>query len=555
MLNALRASSTLKTATVRDFSGGWNVLDDDLNLATNYSVDAENIGYDIDGTMAVRYGTQLFVNASLALSSTGTLINAFYYGSAFVCVFSNGEIIRVYGDKTLERIWDASIAAALPGAPSGWSTTSFVSFAIFNGELIICNGVDKPLKIETDYTVDYLQDPATGSNLNVPICRYVVACNRFLVMAGDPVDPNRVHISSRDTSGVWYGDADPNNGTYVDIGSVVPEATIIRGIVPFRDRLIVTYAEGSIIGQLGIFDADGNHTPNFDDGVPQYGGVSHRALVSYGDDVLLLDGVGAASLQRTVFTGTIRPERTSDLIDPPMTAMMAALSFGSLEDRIFSVYDQRAGKFMFFIPNADTAAATTETRAFVFTYRPSLKVSSWAYYTGWNWTCAFRTSQNNVFFGRADGSIYLYGNPENEFEADFLDDVAVNNGEGAPINFTWEMPWLDFGRRAKSKTTKYISFDTRGTARFTCDMFADRIMVDRDLLPIPALSMEFVGGDTHGYGQGQQPYGGGRSTSYERLIHWPCKFNIAKLKFSGQAVGGLRFVAITMHYNEGGIHR
>lgn len=555
-LRPARTSPKIKTSTLRDFSGGLNVLDDDLNLASKYAVISDNIGYDIDGAFAVRYGTRLFTDAAIALSAPARLINAMYYNNNIICVFSSGEIVRVDGVGAVSVMWNAAVAALLPDSPAAWGITESASFAQFNGELIIANGSDKPLIVHQNLSIEYLHDVATGSNINVPIARYVVVCNRFLVMVGDPVYPNRVHISSRDTSGTWYGDAPPNNGTFVDIGSIIPDGNIIRGAVPFRDKLIITYAEGSIIGQLGVFSEDGEtHTPDFSDGVPEYGAVSHRVLASYGDDILMLDGVGVSSLKRTVFTGTIRPERVSDLVDPEMTKMLDALDFGSLEDRTFSVYDPRSGKFYFFIPNADTIGETTETKAFVFTFRPSLNVTSWQTHSGWNWTCALRSSQGNIFFGDASGKLYLMGSKENPIDHDFEGNISINNGDGLPIMFDWEMPWVDFNKRVRTKSSKYISFDARGTARFTCRMFADRYRYDVNLQEVPELQLDFVAGDTGGYGHGPQPYGGGLNTNNQQLIAWPCKFELAKLHIDGQAAGGLRFVSVSISYHDGSIFR
>lgn len=550
----IRYKEELKTATVRDFSGGWNVLDDDLNLASKYAVKMYNCYYGVEKTVNIRYGTSLFVDTRIALSTPAILVNAEYFGEYIIAVYSNGEIIRIGADSSVERIWDSFIASQLPDAPAGWSATFFVSFAQFNGELIICNGVDKPLKVQVNYTVDYLQDVATGSNLNVPIARYVVACNRFLCMAGDPVYPNRVHISARDTSGTWYGDPPPNDGTYIDVGSVIPNGNIIRGITPFRDRLIVAYAEGSIIGQLGIYTQEA-HTPNFDDGVPEYGAISHRSFANYGDDVLLMDRVGVSSLKRTTFTGTIKPERVSDLVDPEIAAILDTFAYEVLEDRVFSIFNQREGQFMFFVPNGTTAANSTESVGYIFNYRPSLGVTSWARFDGWNWVCAVRTGQNNIFFGDKEGRFWLYGSAQNVITEDFIGDVTINGGEGTPISFEWELPWLDFGKRAKSKTSKYISFDTRGTARFTCKMYVDRYTQDYGGVEAPQLTTEFVGGDTGGFGNGPQAFGGGRDTSNELLYAWPAKFQICKLNFSGDAAGGLSFASITVHYQDGGINR
>jgi hypothetical protein len=135
---------------------------------------------------------------------------------------SNGDVISVLGDGTTTRIFDAVIAAALAGAPAGWHTTTFASFAQFNNKLIICNGVDKPLIVSPNLTVDYLQDIATSTNINTPICSYVTTCDRYMVMAGDPVHPNSIHISARDTSGTYFGDTAPNDGTFLDVGSILP---------------------------------------------------------------------------------------------------------------------------------------------------------------------------------------------------------------------------------------------------------------------------------------------------------------------------------------------
>lgn len=550
----VRYKEQLKTATVRDFSGGWNVLDDDLNLSSKYAPKMYNCYYGVESTVNIRYGTNLFVSTRIGLTGASDLINAEYFGEFIIAVYANGEIIRIGADGSIERIWDQFIAAALPDAPAGWSTTTFVSFAQFNGELIICNGIDKPLIVAANYTVSYLVDVATGSNLNVPIARYVVACNRFLCMAGDPVYPNRIHISARDTSGTWYGDPPPNDATYIDVGSVIPNGNIIRGITPFRDRLVVGYAEGSIIGQLGIYTEEA-HTPDFDDGVPEYGAISHRSFANYGDDVLLMDRVGVSSLKRTTFTGTIKPERVSDLVDPEIAAELDDYAYEVLEDRVFAIFNQREGQFMFFVPNAATVGDTTETKAYVFNYRPSLGVTAWSRFDGWNWVCAVRTGQNNIFFGDASGDFYLYGSKQNPINEDFIGDITRNGGEGVPIDFDWELPWLDFGKRAKSKTSKFISFDTRGTARFTCRMYVDRYIVGYGDVDAPQLSTEFVGGDTNGFGNGPQPYGGGRDTSNELLYAWPAKFQLCKLRFSGQATGGLSFASITMHYQDGGINR
>ena len=39
----------IKTATAREFNGGWNVIDHELNLSTSYAVVMDNVSRDEDG--------------------------------------------------------------------------------------------------------------------------------------------------------------------------------------------------------------------------------------------------------------------------------------------------------------------------------------------------------------------------------------------------------------------------------------------------------------------------------------------------------------------------
>jgi hypothetical protein len=346
---------------------------------------------------------------------------------------------------------------------------------------------------------------------------------------------------------VFFGDPPPNDGTFIDVGSILPNSSDIRGIAPFRQNVIVTFAEGTIIGSLGTYDASNAHTPIFDDPVAQYGSISHRSIVSYGDDTLMMDLVGVPSLKRTVFTGTMRPERVSDLVDPEITAMLNNLSFASLEDRVFAIYHQREGQFMFFVPNQDTLNGTTETTALAFIYRPTLNVAGWARFDGWNFTCGCRSQQGNIFFGDARGNIWLY-NPL--VYTDYLGDLTINGGNGLSLSFEWELPWSDFNARTLSKQSKYLSVDTRGTATFTVSMFVDRYLM-LGATPNPLLSMSMIGADFANLGGGVPVGDTTRNAGNQYRYAWPAKFELAKLHFSGQITGPLKFVSISMLYQLG----
>lgn len=548
------SKEVLLSATVRDFSGGWDVLDNDMNLSTKYAVKMFNLSLTADNAITVRYGTSLFADLSAHTSSAATLINFEYYQSSLIAVMSNGDVISVLGDGTITRIWDAVFAAALVGAPAGWSTTSFASFAQFNNKLIICNGVDKPLIVNTTYNVDYLQDLATATNINTPVAAYVTTCDRYMIMAGDPVHPNRIHISARDTSGTYFGDTAPNDGTFLDVGSILPNSSIISGIASFRGQLIVAYPEGTLIVTLGVYDG-ADHVPTFDDPVTQYGAISHRSMQPYGDDMLMMDIVGVPSLKRTVFTGTLRPDRVSDLVDPEIHRQLEPLSLITLLERCWSVYNQAEGQFMFFVPNGDTYGITTQSTAYVYGYRPSLKISAWSRFDGWNFVCGARSLQGSLFLGDRSGKIWLYGNSEHPYYADFMNDATINDGDGQDIIWDWELPWSDMNKRSKTKLTKYIELDTIGTATFSVSMYCDRRMTTAGPTDAPQIMMDFVGGSIAGYGEGDQPYGGGRVTSYDKKWAWPAKFKLMKLRFRGMTSKPIKFVGITLLFQIGGYNR
>lgn len=541
----IRPRLLLQTATLRGFSGGLNLIDDPLNMDFKYSTVMRNVYADNDGKVQVRYGYKLFAECLLFFTTIAYIVNMEFFNNSIIVVGSNGEILRVNGAGVVTRIFDTTLANALPDSPAAWSATTFASFAQFNGRLIICNGSDKPLAVDDNFFVEYLQDEATNTNINVPICRYVVAINRYLVMAGDPLYPRRVHISQRDAPGTWFGDPPPNDATFVDVNAL-NDGDVIRGLLPFRDKLLVLFLEGTVIGTLGIYSGT-DHEPDFEDVIKDHGSISHRAAISVGDDGLLADLQGVPSIKRTVLSSSFKPERMSELIDPAITAAFQDLSIEDLEDHVFRVYDSREGQYMLFVPNSDDIATTTETKAFVFNYKPSLRQNNWCIFEGWNFTCGCRSVGRNVFFGDKDGNIWLYGSRDNPIYADAVDTIsATPNPEGNEIEFEWETPWIDLSDRARNKEAKYISFDTRGEGEFTCEMYVDE-------MTSASLSTGFSGGSQGGHGNGPQPYGAGRNTSYKKLYAWPVKFQIARLRFTGAVKDRLAFIAITLRFKKLGI--
>jgi hypothetical protein len=629
-------TSPLRHSTLRDFDGGLNVADNELNLDPSYQVKLDNMYRDSGGGIRKRYGTRLFCRvdsaatftmsdddyfeADFTLSSspnlyinrihhglttgdnitfasmgningilgtaidgvkavtvvdahtfyinvgaftptdptliqnlsgtytygatstmTGNILNMTYYNDFIVVATTTGQIAKVNGAGVLTRIWDAAIAAGL-GVAFWSSTAKVVNFAEFGGELIAVNGVDKPLLITAAFGCNYLKDIPTGSNANTPIGRYIVAMNHFLIIAGNATNPSTLYISHKDASGTWAGDPAPNIARNDDLSKIAGTSEI-RGLGRYRDRPVVAFDKASLFPQIDRYTSAGAHDPLYQDAVDQYGSVSHRSMISVGDEFLMCDNNGIPSVSQALFTGTLRPRKASRNVDPLLRSMLRNLDETALLNRVFAVYNRIQDQYMLFVPNHPNDTYLTETTGFIYTSKPGDKKTQWARFTGWNWRAACLSFLNRVFL--ADTTrIYVYGSEVDEFFADRIN--GPNGATGDDVSFDNEMPWVDFGDRTGVKTGKYISLETQGTSSFTLETYVDNIRYDEDNADDPELTLQFVGGDSGGYGNYDQPYGGGRRTIEERLWAWPVRFKIAKYRIKGSSKDDLRLISLTV---------
>ena len=583
-------------ATLRDFSGGWNVVDNDLNLDNKFSKILENMQLGIDGANEVRPGTILFAETNEYLD---TIVNCEYYSGHIIAVGKNGKLVKIDSTGKVSEIWSDTWANNLAGNPDGWTTTTFASFAVFNGDLIVCNGINKPLIINSSINVEYLKDLATNTNANTPIARFVVAHGRYLVMAGDLTagTEDKLYISATDVSGTWVGDSAPNDAVNLNLGSRVPSGSFaIKGLGRFRDKLMVMFEDAVLPGTLGVFTED-VHTPTFDDAMENVGALSHRVIQTVGEDILFGDVNGISSIKRALFTGATQSKRDSQLIDPEYHKVLDQLnSTIAIEDNVWSIWDSANTNYMFFVPNGSTDELTTEYRCFVYKKNEALKISSWSDWRNWNFKSGCRSALKHLFLttgtqvyrlGEAThNQVYTdYQGDQEMFSDDttFLDNTGFNPvaneaDSGVPIQFIWELPWSDNNDRFKVKNSRYINFDTLGDNKFLVEMFTDNIYKDKtdfgenweedslkfddltgwdvDVLD-PTLSMVFEGGDSPGFGSDEfgEDFGGGRPTRLEKLYAWTAKYKIQKLRLSGDAVNQLKVISVSLAYLGGSVRR
>lgn len=541
--------SNLQTSTVRGFEGGLNVIDTDLNMAPKYARVLDNIERGLDGSLSLRAGTTMLTNA---MPSSSPIVNIYYFVGFVISVQQDGVVTKTAADGT---VYHMTIGGDDPWGP----TISYVSFTIFNSDLIITNGKDKPLLVSGKPTdpnyleLQFLMDLGVGTNINTPIAKYVIAHGQYTCMAGIPGSPSTMYISSKGTSGTWPGDPAPNDAIYLDLGPRVSlGSATITGMVAYRDKLLVTFERGVLPMSLGVYTGTPSvHTPSDDGFIEEFGCQAHRSLISVGDDTFYVDNIGINSIARVTLFNTLRPVRASQLIDPLITELMQSLSQDQIDAYVFAVYDIRHFRYMIFIPVFDSLGVLQETIGFSYTNIPTLKIQAWARIRGWIWQCACRTSLENVIFAMGN-KLYYYDFNDPISAVDYRGDPDYNDGKGLPIPFKWEMPWADFKKRMDTKVMRYILFDTQGTSRFICQVFIDNVKE-------PYLTADFAAGEGGGYGTvpyGTTPYGGGgRRTVDERLFAFTAKFHLLKLIFSGTATTKLKFIAITIAYVHGGIRR
>lgn len=594
-----RRANKLTSVTARKFQGGLNVVDSELNLSSEYAVVLDNMYRGLEGSILVRQGCKKY--ADLTDISDGYQINGKYFAARNITVNSVGQVFAIDGTGAATRIWDSAIAAATRPGLVTWGPTEYVAFEEFGGELTIHNGVDKPLIILSSLLVDYLADPATGSNLNVPIGKIVCKFQKHLIIANG----STIHVSDEGTSGVFVGDPGATYAAEFDLKTmVVSGPTDIIGLSPFDNWLIVHFLECSIPIQftkttspdaLVLAPSSDNNTP-----FNSYGAVSARSIQDIGNVNLMCDIVGVASISPATFTSKLSPDRPSRLIDPLIQEELSDLASDTMFNSVFSQYDRLSSMYMLFVPDTERESQT-ETHGFGYRYIDKLGIAAWNTFSGWNWAWSSRSSEGLVFFGRANDNIIFVKGDEQKLPlyADFIGDqetwsdgtvftdgtgwtpVSDIDTSGVPIQFTWELPWSDLKKRAIQKTIRYLILDAEGTASFTVKMFIDNKYLDKadqgeswsdgtywsdntgwlrssnDLALTPAVTIEFVASDYGGFGS--EPYGdiygGGRNTGFMRDMPFPTKCKIFKLRFEGETMRPLKIAGITPVFIDGSIRR
>jgi hypothetical protein len=248
-----------------------------------------------NGSQQVRFGSS-FVN-DVSSVVTGTIVDMEYFSDRIIACTTTGQIASVNGAGVASAIWNATIAAALPGTPAGWANgVTSLDFVPFKQQLIMHNGTDKPITFSSAFVATYLQDLVTGSNVNVPIGKYGCVVSNYHCVAGIPAAPTTVYVSSQSTAGTFVGDPAPNDSIAFDVGAYAPEGSSeIRGIAGYRTNLVMFFRGAALVIELGNYDSGGIHTPKFPDQLSNLALLGHRAITTTIEQDLMFAGLAGVS--------------------------------------------------------------------------------------------------------------------------------------------------------------------------------------------------------------------------------------------------------------------
>jgi hypothetical protein len=591
----------MDSVSLRGFQGGWNVVDDDLSMAPKYLVTQKNMHRTPSGGSELRFGQEWFADIKDCVN--GDIIDCWYFTNHLIVVTDEGEVGKVDNSGMCEAIWNTAIAGALPGSPAGWGTAFMsVNFVPFKSQLAIHNGVDKPLVIDSDLAVDYLQDEGTGSNTNTPIGKYGCTVANYHCVAGIDGYPTVVYISSKGTIGTFPLDTAPNDAISIDVGAYAPAgATEIRGIAGFTKYLLVFFLSQTLILELGTYDTDGNHTPLPNDTLPHVGLLGHRNIIQADKDLLFADFDGVNTAKRNLFTGnTITNDHESDIIGPAWQAEWSSVDQDDALVNTFAVYDRLGNRILFFTPSG---------HIYVYTYNQKLRLQAWSLYEfSEPFTSACTSFLGRVFLTKGT-RVYKQGNKAfgETFYADYLSDrdsdwlnaTAYTVGDlildtdldtvyeclvshtspatgtfadqrtseptfwieytGREIDFEMELPWLDGKEPMTVKQSRFIQIGSLGDAQFTFEAYVDNLYkdVDGNVIYDPGLSIDFVGNQEGGFGADpDQPFGGGRRSGDPRLFNAPVKFKTLKPRIYGSSKNhALQITSMTFLFAKGSFKR
>lgn len=311
-----------------DFSGGLDVNTSAPKLALSkgqkWLGESTNTVYNNDGAVTKRFDTAVFNhvdNLGAGVAITGGIHYRTSTGLQEIVVgTTDGRIVRLNLDGTTTNL------------ASGLSRARRWSFAIFNDELICCNGVDAP-RLYDGTTVALLggSPPALGS---------VAVSHRNRVWMLDNEHKSRLSWSALNnhedwttTSNAGFNYVNPKDGQ-----SCTGLLSLLGGELIVTKHNALYRVQGSTYDDISTVPVSAGSN---------VGNVSFQSLVQAGNDAFFVSSHGIHTLAGVVQFGDLREAFITNRIDPYFTPNTEFTVRLELLDNSRAVYDRQNRRLMF----------------------------------------------------------------------------------------------------------------------------------------------------------------------------------------------------------------
>lgn len=347
---------------------GWNTRDSRANMKNTYAVRLDNY-FPQSGHVSLRRGCRVH-------SST---FNNAEVQSLFVHQGDSEILLAVAGGK----LWNATNGT--PTELRGSLENNYWQTANMNGNTIMVNGVDAPIRIQRNGTLasshGWQKDSGESGTLDISDLSHVLPFK------------GRLFFIEKNTSNIWYGGVGAiqgdlnryNTGTFhgaggnlINMGTLTLDAG--SGV---DDLLVLFYSNGSALVFQGTNIASASDWSLV--GTWNLGRlVGNKPLVKFGGDLIGITTDGYKSMLSLLQSGRIS-RSTANLSDTIADQVTLNAEIHSEAPNWDCVLFTPASWLIFNLPNGQQHVMNTQTRA-------------WCRFLGWNANC-FAVFKEKLYFG------------------------------------------------------------------------------------------------------------------------------------------------------------
>lgn len=566
----------MATKNYVNFTGGLNYVDSPLNMNEKYLTEAVNCELGFDATIKKRNGFKLIANLAPSLSE-GEYIKEIFYFSGIVIVFtSKAWVYTLDTDNVVECIWNDTIASELQTTVWTNNIGARCFGAVANDMFILSSGYNKPLQINFNLEVkcNYLHDPATGSNADVPMIYKCVMVNHYLCaiclfkdVGGVLRADNKLYVSAKDVPGLHCngdttGDAALAGSVEIRVDSIIPMTDqSLLDITSFRNEVCIITGYSIVIMQMDVYNEKTEtiggedvvvryHDPTVDTVVDNAGVICAGSTQLAYDSSLFLSANGINSIKRNVMSQNFIPESLSYKILPYIKSKFDNDLF---EQGVHSYIDKR--KFTYMIKWLDDTMLC-------MSFHKNLNEPCF-----WIWDNIRYDSFTNNNYGRVLASdkygVFIYTDDSDGYCKDDYINETTKLVETSNFEMKVTTPWLFYGKPSNVKAMKNIKVFSDGKALFKFGAAFDLMDVVKQTVNGQVvdvdnyeLEIDLLGGEQQGFGSGSNPYyGGGIISSNQNLIDFNQSFMYNKFRMISNDDAPLRVSCISVNYLVGGIRR